>query len=76
MKDPVLATEAQIGLRAGERDVLELLARGLRHEQIAGRLGVRSETVRSHAQNAVVRLGAANSTQAVAIAIRRGLIQS
>ena len=61
-------------LTARERDVLELLACGLRHEQIADRLGIGSETVRSHVRNASDRLGAQNATQAVAIAVRRALI--
>jgi DNA-binding CsgD family transcriptional regulator len=62
-------------LTARERDVLELLAGGLRQEQIADRLEIGPATVRSHLRNATERLGAANSTQAVAIAIRRGLIR-
>jgi DNA-binding NarL/FixJ family response regulator len=54
--------------------VLELLAAGLRHDEIATRLGIGAETVRSHVRNASGRLGGANATQTVAIAIRRGLI--
>jgi two-component system, NarL family, nitrate/nitrite response regulator NarL len=64
----------EIHLTARERDVLELLAEGLHLEVIAGRLGIGLETVRTHVRHASDRLGAANRTQAVAIAIRRGLI--
>ena len=64
----------EIRLTARERDVLELLAQGLQHEEIGRRLGIGSETVRTHLRKATERLGAATRTQAVAIAIRRGLI--
>lgn len=74
MADRVLGESHQLRLTARERDVLELLADGLRHEQIAERLGIGLETVRRHVRNAAERLGAANRTQAVAIAVRRGLI--
>jgi len=65
---------AEVRLTGRERDVLELLAGGQRLEGIAERLGIGLETVRTHLQHAAQRLGAANRTQAVAIAIRRGLI--
>ena len=65
---------AEVRLTGRERDVLELLAGGQRLEGIAARLGIGLETVRTHVQHAAKRLGAANRTQAVAIAIRRGLI--
>jgi DNA-binding CsgD family transcriptional regulator len=64
----------EIRLTGRERDVLELLAEGLRLEVIGERLGIGLETVRTHVRHAAERLGAANRTQAVAIAIRRGLI--
>lgn len=67
---------AEPRLTSRERDVLELLARGLRQEQVAARLGIGVETVRSHVRNASDRLGAATATQAVAIAIRNGLIDA
>ncbi len=61
-------------LTGREHDVLELLAAGFQLEVIADRLGIGVETVRTHVRKASDRLGAANRTQAVAIAIRRGLI--
>ncbi len=63
-----------IRLTEREREVLELLADGLHLDAIAERLGIGLETVRTHVQHASNRLGAANRTQAVAIAIRRDLI--
>jgi DNA-binding CsgD family transcriptional regulator len=57
-----------------EREVLSLLAQGLQLEEIGQRLGIGTETVRTHVRNASDRLGATNRTHAVAIAIRHKLI--
>lgn len=57
-----------------ERQVLSLLAEGLQHEQIAQQLGISAETVRTHLKKASERLGASTRTQAVATALRLGLI--
>lgn len=57
-----------------EQQVLALLADGLAHEEIADRLGIGSETVRTHIRKASSRLGASTRTQAVATALRQGLI--
>jgi len=54
--------------------VLCLLAEGLQHEEIGRRLGISAETVRTHLRKASQRLGAATRTQAVATALRLGLI--
>ena len=64
----------EIRLTGREREVLILLAQGLQLDEIAARLGIGSETVRTHVRKAGERLGAANRTHAVAIAIRRKLI--
>lgn len=57
-----------------ELEVLRLLADGLRHDEIGTRLGIGSETVRTHVRKASDRLGAVTRTQAVATALRQGLI--
>ena len=57
-----------------EADVLALLAEGLSHEEIGSRLSISAETVRTHVRKACDRLGAATRTQAVATALREGLI--
>ena len=61
-------------LTARELDVLQLLAEGLPNEQIGNRLGITVDTVRSHLRKASRRLGADSRTQAVAKALRLGLI--
>jgi LuxR family quorum sensing-dependent transcriptional regulator len=63
-----------IRLTGREREVLVLLAQGLQLDEIASRLGIGTETVRTHVRKASERLGAANRTHAVAIAIRHKLI--
>jgi DNA-binding NarL/FixJ family response regulator len=74
--DPAIPREASAAstLTPRELDVLGLLAQGLQHEEIGRRLGISSETVRTHLRKASDRLGANTRTQAVATALRLGLI--
>ena len=65
------ATEPEAQLTPREREVLVLLAGGLRAEQIAQRLAVSPATVRTRIRHATRRLNAGSSTQAVAEALRR-----
>jgi DNA-binding NarL/FixJ family response regulator len=57
-----------------EREVLRLLADGLRNEEIGKRLFISPETVRTHVRKAMAKLEADTRTQAVAEAIRQRLI--
>ena len=57
-----------------EIDVLELLAEGLPNKSIAARLGISDQTVKFHVASICGKLGAANRTDAVRRAVRRGLI--
>jgi PAS domain S-box-containing protein len=52
-----------------EREILGLLARGLTGEQIAARLVLSPETVRTHIRNAREKLGASTRVEAVAVAL-------
>jgi DNA-binding NarL/FixJ family response regulator len=61
-------------LTAREADVLRLLAEGLSHAAVGRRLAISAETARTHLRKASERLGAATRTEAVARAIRLGLI--
>jgi DNA-binding NarL/FixJ family response regulator len=74
--DPALTRIAAPAAKLTQRelDVLGLLAEGLAHEEIGRRLGISSETVRTHLRKASDRLGASTRTQAVATALRLGLI--
>jgi DNA-binding NarL/FixJ family response regulator len=57
-----------------EIQVLELLAEGLANKAIAERLGISDQTVKFHVASIYGKLGAANRTDAVRRAVRRGLI--
>ena len=57
-----------------EREVLRLLADGLRGDEIAERLSISSLTVRTHVKHAMDKLKATTRTEAVAIAMRRSLL--
>ena len=57
-----------------EIDVLELLAEGLSNKGIARRLGISDQTVKFHVASIASKLGATNRTEAVRIALRRGLL--
>jgi two-component system nitrate/nitrite response regulator NarL len=57
-----------------EIEVLELLAEGLPNKAIAARLGISDQTVKFHVAAICGKLGAANRTDAVRRAIRRGLV--
>jgi DNA-binding NarL/FixJ family response regulator len=74
--DPALQRDGAPSGKLTERelDVLRLLAEGLQHEEIGRRLGISSETVRTHLRKGSDRLGATTRTQAVATALRLGLI--
>lgn len=58
-----------------EREVLAMLAEGLRGPQIAERLGIAADTVRTHIDNAMHRLEARTRVHAIAIALQHGLIE-
>jgi DNA-binding NarL/FixJ family response regulator len=79
--DPVLAPSllddrprSSSLLTKREKEVLTLLAQGLSHEEIGRRLSISDETVRTHVRKASARLNAATRTEAVATALRLGLI--
>ena len=55
--------------------VLERVARGNRNKDIGDQLLISEETVKVHMKHIMEKLGANDRTQAVAIAVRRGIIQ-
>ena len=59
-----------------ERTALQLLAIGEGNEEIASRLRIGAHEVEAHLASLFERLGAANRTEAVAMALRRGLLVS
>jgi DNA-binding NarL/FixJ family response regulator len=57
-----------------EREVLRLLADGMSNEQMGAELFISPQTVRTHVQKAMEKLGAQTRVQAVATALRASLI--
>ena len=74
MLDGALAPEEAPTLTHRERDVLRLLARGERYEEIGRSLFVSTSTVRKVMSKVKVELGAATATEAVSAALRHSLI--
>jgi DNA-binding NarL/FixJ family response regulator len=68
-------TTERIGvLSRREREVLDHLSKGLTGEDVAARLGLSPETVRTHVRNAMDKLEAHTRVHAVAIALKQGEI--
>jgi len=67
-----LADEA---LTRRESEVLRLVGAGYRNRQVSEMLFISEETVKIHMKHVLDKLGATHRTQAVAIAISRGIIQ-
>lgn len=68
------ATERLPALSAREREILSMLANGMSNPEIAAKLFISPETVRTHVRNAMTKLEADTRTQAVALALRYALI--
>src|SRR5215472_557273 len=62
-------------LTAREIEVLQQISGGSRNRDIAEKLFITEETVKVHVKHIMEKLGAADRTQAVAIGVRRGIIQ-
>jgi DNA-binding NarL/FixJ family response regulator len=78
--DPALSStivleEGERTLTARQREILQMLADGMQTDAVARKLGLSTETVRTHTKRILAKLHADTRTQAVAIAIRNGLIQ-
>jgi DNA-binding NarL/FixJ family response regulator len=62
-------------LTAREREVLQHIAGGNRNRDIAERLFISEETVKVHVKHIMEKLDASDRTEAVTVAVRRGIIQ-
>jgi NarL family two-component system response regulator LiaR len=67
---------AEEALTARERDVLELIARGMPNKLIARELGIAEKTVKTHVSSILGKLGLTDRTQAALYAVRSGLLES
>jgi DNA-binding NarL/FixJ family response regulator len=78
--DPSLSStlvldEGDRTLSARQREILQMLADGMQTDAVATKLGLSTETVRTHTKRILAKLEASTRTQAVAIGIRHGLIE-
>src|SRR5438876_5188 len=62
------------GLTNREREILGLLAERLGNKQIAARLGISTNTVKTHLELLFDKLGVSSRAEAVAVGVRRGLL--
>ena len=58
-----------------QTEVVRYMAQGLVNKEIANRLGIGPETVKTHRKNAYSKLGVHTPAHCVAVAIREGIIE-
>jgi DNA-binding NarL/FixJ family response regulator len=63
------------GMSVREIEVLRLIGRGRSNKEIASELRIAESTVKAHLTNIFEKLGAADRTQAILIAVKRRIIQ-
>ena len=66
---------AEQPLSEREREILQLLAEGYHTEEVARRIGLSVETVKSDTKRVIAKLQADTRTHAVAIALRQAMIE-
>jgi NarL family two-component system response regulator LiaR len=66
--------DAKFGLSPREMDILELLVEGLSNQEMADRLVISAETVKTHMRLVMEKLMVADRTQAAVKALREGLL--
>jgi DNA-binding NarL/FixJ family response regulator len=69
------STPAEQPLSEREREILQLLAEGFHTEEVARRIGLSVETVKSDTKRVIAKLQADTRTHAVAIALRQAMIE-
>ena len=75
MSSPAAPPPAAAGaLTAREAQVLRLLAHGRANKEIAAELVISERTVKFHVSSILAKLGAGNRTEAVRLAVQRGLV--
>ncbi len=63
-------------LTAREKDVLELMRLGITNKEIGQQLGLTEGTVKSHVREIMAKLNAISRTEAVNLALQRGLLKA
>lgn len=74
LSSALVLEEGDRTLSARQRQILQMLADGMRTDAVASELGLSTETVRTHTKRILAKLEASTRTQAVAIGLRHCLI--
>jgi DNA-binding CsgD family transcriptional regulator len=72
--DANVTAQTGASLTNREREILALLADGLGNKQIAARLGISTNTVKTHLELLFEKIGVSSRAEAVATGVRRGLL--
>jgi DNA-binding CsgD family transcriptional regulator len=72
--DAIVVGQNVASLTNREREILALLADGLGNKQIAARLGISTNTVKTHLELLFEKIGVSSRAEAVATGVRRGLL--
>ena len=75
LSSTIVLDEGDRTLSARQREILQMLDDGMQTDAVADKLGLSTETVRTHTKRILAKLEASTRTQAVAIGIRHGLIE-
>ena len=70
------ASEQEPELTPRQSEILTYVAKGLNNREIAEQIGIGPDCVKAHLKTAFARLGAASRSEAVAIALRKGLLRT
>lgn len=66
---------AKPALTRREVEILRLVAKGFRNKEIAAALFISEDTAQVHVRNAIAKLGVHDRTEAVTVALKRGIIK-
>ena len=66
--------KSELGITPRELEILELIAQGLSNREIAGKLYVSENTIKTHCSHVFDKLGAKRRTQAVQLGKEFGLL--
>jgi DNA-binding NarL/FixJ family response regulator len=75
LSSTIVLDDGERTLSARQEEILQMLADGMQTDAVADKLGLSTETVRTHTKRILAKLEASTRTQAVAIGIRHGLIE-
>jgi DNA-binding NarL/FixJ family response regulator len=74
VRDRLRVRAQQPTLTSRELEVLTLIVQGCRNREVASTLGISEETVRVHVKNIFSKLDVSERTEAVSVALRRGIV--